>query len=182
MNPVAPIGAYAALCRELALPFAYPGAPTALMEAVDTGLLAEAFAWAATSPAAAGQTFNITNGDVLVPGHAWPRLAERFGLETGGEPPASLAAFFAEDSVQAAWTRLAQRHGLRLTTLPELLGESHHYLDLLLGARIAAKSLPVLLSTVKIRQAGFAAWRDSRDSLLNWLGRMADLKLLPPLR
>ena len=181
MNPVVSIGAYAALCRELGRPFAFPGSPNSLWEVVDTGLLAEAFAWAATSPSAANQTFNLTNGDVLVPAHAWSHIAERLGLATGGEPPASLATFFAEEAVQAAWTRLAQRHGLRLAMLPELLGESHHYVDLLLGARIAAKSVPVLLSTIKIRQAGFATCRDSAASLLHWLGRMAELKLLPPV-
>ena len=181
MNPVAPIGAYAALCRELDRPFAFPGASTALWEVVDTGLLAEALAWAATAPAAAGQTFNLTNGDVLVPAHAWRHVADRLGLATEGEPPASLATFFAEKEVQAAWARLVQRHGLRLGTLPELLGESHHYVDLLLGARIADKAVPVLVSTIKIRQAGFAACRDSTQSLLHWLGRMAELRLLPSL-
>ena len=146
------------------------------------GLLAEGFDWAATSPSAANQTFNFTNGDLLVPAHAWSHIAERFGLETGGEPPASLSAFFAEEVVEAAWTRLSLRHGLRIGTISKLLGESHHYVDLLLSARIAAKSVPVLLSTIKIRQAGFGACRDSRDSMLHWLGRMAELKLLPPMR
>ena len=182
MNPVAAIGAYAAICRELGRSFAFPGSPTALWEVVDTGLLAEGFDWAATSPSAANQTFNFTNGDLLVPAHAWSHIAERFGLETGGEPPASLSAFFAEEVVEAAWTRLSLRHGLRIGTISKLLGESHHYVDLLLSARIAAKSVPVLLSTIKIRQAGFGACRDSRDSMLHWLGRMAELKLLPPMR
>ena len=179
MNPVAPIGAYAALCRELGRPFAFPGNRDALWEVVDTGLQAEAFAWAAMSQAAAGQTFNLTNGDVFVPASAWPHIADRFGLEVDGEPPASLAAFFAEAEVQAAWSRLALRHGLRIQTLPELLGESHHYVDLLLGDRLAAKRVPLMLSTIKIRQAGFAACRDSLGSMLHWLDRMRDLKLLP---
>jgi hypothetical protein len=180
MNPVAAIGAYAALCRELDRPFAFPGQPAAMWEMVDTGLLAEALEWAANSPAAANQVFNITNGDVLVPAHAWPHIADRLGLSTGGEPPESLAAFFAEEEVQAAWSHLSVRHALRMGSLPELLGESHHYVDLLLGARIASKSVPVLLSTIKIRHAGFAACRDSRESLLYWLDRMIENKLLPP--
>ena len=179
MNPVAPIGAYAALCREIGRPFTSPGNPAALWEVVDTGLMAEAFHWAATTPAAAGETFNLTNGDVFVPAHAWPHIADRFGLEVDGEPPASLAAFFAEPEVQAAWARLAARHGLRIKTLPELLGESHHYVDLLLGDRLAGKKLPMLLSTIKIRQAGFAACRDSLGSMFHWLDRMAELRLLP---
>jgi len=179
MNPVAPLGAYAALCRELGRPFAFPGNPGALWEVVDTGLMAEAFLWAATTPAAAGETYNFTNGDVFVPAHAWPHIADRFGLAVEGEPPASLAAFFAEPDVQAAWARLALGHGLRIATLPELLGQSHHYVDLLLGDRLAAKRLPLLLSTIKLRQAGFAPCRDSLGSVLHWLERMAELRLLP---
>lgn len=182
MNPVAPIGVYAALCRELGRPFAYPGHADALWEVVDTGLMAEAFHWAATLPAAAGETYNVTNGDVFVPAHAWPHIAARFGLETEGESPASLAAFFAEPDVAAAWARLAGRHGLRLAALPDLLGQSHHYVDLLIGERLAAKRLPLLLSTIKIRQAGFAACRDSLGSMFHWLDRMTALRLLPPLR
>jgi nucleoside-diphosphate-sugar epimerase len=181
MNPVAPIGAYAALCRELGRPFAFPGHPGALWEVVDTGLMAEAFLWAALAPAAAGETFNVTNGDVFVPAHAWPHIADSYGLETGGDAPASLASFFAEPQVQAAWSRLASRHNLRHATLPDLLGQSHHYVDLLLGDRLAAKSVPLLLSTIKLRQAGFAPCRDSLASMLHWLKRMVELRLLPPV-
>ena len=181
MNPAAAIGAYAALCRELGRPFAWLGGAASVMELVDTGLLAEAFAWAAESPAARDQVFNITNGDVTVMAHAWPHLAAALGLSAQGQPPASLAAFFEEPETVAAWARLVDRHGLREASLPALLGESHHYVDLLLGARITGKSVPVLLSTIKLRQAGFGACRDSIASLRHWLGRMVELKLLPPM-
>lgn len=118
---------------------------------------------------------------MLVLAHDWPHLAAVMGRPNGGTPPVSLAAFFAEARTQQAWDRLAARHGLRVPTLSALLGESHHYLDLLLSPRLAEWPLPMLLSTIKIRQAGFSACRDSFDSLLNWLGRMVELKLLPPL-
>ena len=182
MNPVAAIGAYAALCRELALPFSYPGASGALLELVDADLLAEAFEWAALNPAAAGQTFNIANGDVFAPGQAWQHLAASLGLSGEGNAlPSGLARFFDEEGSLTAWARLAEKCDLRVRSLPELLGQSHHYLDLLLGARIANKPLPVLLSAIKLRQAGFASCRDSVLSLHHWLQRMVDLRLLPPL-
>jgi nucleoside-diphosphate-sugar epimerase len=180
MNPVAAIGAYAALCREMGLPFAYPGSAPTLWELVDTGLLAEAFAWAIEEPRAHGQTYNITNGDGFVLKHAWPELAASLGLIAGGQAPRSLPAFFAQPDAIAAWDRLKRRHGLRSPDLPALLGESHNYLDLLLGTRIADKTVPVLLSTIKIRQAGFAPCRDSLASLVRWLRQMAALRLLPP--
>ena len=107
MNPVAAIGAYAGLCRELALPFALPGQSAAIWEMVDAGLLAEAMAWAATAPAAAGETFNLTNGDVFVLRHAWPELARRLGLVADGPAPADFVSVFAAPPSQAAWAAIA---------------------------------------------------------------------------
>lgn len=182
MNLAAAFGAYAAICKELHRPFAYPGAVNALWELVDTGLLAEAFDWATQADAARNQIFNVTNGDVFGPRDAWPALADAFGLRKVEPVPASLVAFFAEPRVQAAWSRLVARHGLRVAALSDLLGQSHHYADLLLGKRIAEKAAPVLLSTIKIRQAGFDSCRDSSASLIHWIDQMVELKLLPPFK
>lgn len=181
MNPVAAIGAYAALCRERALPFTLPGNSAALWEVVDAGLLAEAIAWAATAAAAAGETFNVNNGDVFVLRHAWPELARRLGLIDDGTAQESFCSLFAAPKNRAAWAAIAARHGLAEHSLTALLGQSATYLDLLLAPRIADKASPVLLSTIKLRQAGFAACRDSLESLMTHIGRMVELRLLPPL-
>jgi nucleoside-diphosphate-sugar epimerase len=181
MNPVAAIGAYAALCRELRLPFALPGESAALWEMADACLLAEAIAWAMTDAAAIGATFNLTNGDVFVLRHAWSELACRLGLDCEGPAPADFRSLFAAPGSRSAWSAIAARHGLTESSLPALLGQSAAYLDLLLAPRIADKVSPVLLSTIKLRQAGFAACRDSLDSLVGQLRKMAQLRLLPPL-
>ena len=181
MNPVIPIGAYAAITRERGLPFAMPGSGNAIWELVDAGLLAEAMAWAADAGSAACQTLNITNGDVFSLRDAWPEIAALFGLAEQGTPPRSFADFFAQPESIAAWSAIASRHGLREPLLERLLGQSHHYIDLLGGERIAGKAQPVLLSTIKLRQAGFAGCRDSLSSLLAQLAAMTDLHLLPPL-
>ena len=181
MNPVAAIGAYAALCHELSLPLVLPGESEALSEMVDAELMAQAFLWAAEASEAANRTFNLTNGDIFVLRHAWPDVADALGLATTGDAPETFSTFFARPEVQSAWTVLARREGLALERLDDLLGESHHYIDLLLGAGIASKQTPALVSTIAIRQAGFNACRDSRDSLIRQLGRMVDLRLLPPM-
>ena len=179
MNPVAALGAYAAICRERKLPFVLPGAGDALLELTDAGLLAQAFEWAATGRAPSGQTFNITNGDVFVLAHVWVALAEWFGLSCIGPAPATFARFFSEPASEQAWEALARREHLTEPSLPRLLGQSHHYLDLLTSARVAAKSAPVLLSTIHLRQAGFAGCLDSRDALRRQLAQMVQLDLLP---
>lgn len=181
MNPVAAIGAYAAICRETGAPFVCPGEGEALFEAVDAGLLAEAFVWAAMNDLAVDQTFNITNGDVIVLPQIWSRLASSFSCTTQGPAVPSFAEFFGRPASVKAWSDLAARHGLREPQLDRMLGQSHHYLDLLTRRRSIQRSLPLLLSTIKLRQAGFGACRDSEDSLLHWLRRMTELQLLPNL-
>jgi len=42
-----------------------------------------------------------------------------------------------------------------------------------------ALAQPILVSTVKLRQAGFAACYDSEDTLRHWLQVMAERRLLP---
>jgi nucleoside-diphosphate-sugar epimerase len=181
MNPVAAIGAYAALCDELGLPFALPGDNEALLELIDTDLLAAALAWAADAPTAARQVFNITNGDVFVLRHAWAKLAEALGLAMGDAAPADFVSFFADPASRQAWSSIAAKHDLAEPSLDALLGQSHHYLDLLNGSRVGARPVPVLLSTIKLRQAGFADCRDSFAALIGQLERMTELRLLPPL-
>ena len=179
MNPVAAIGAYAALCHERGLPFGLPGDSEALWELVDAGLLAEAIDWAMAAPAAAGRTFNVTNGDVFVLRHHWSRIAEALGLEVGEPPAMGFADFFTLPENRVAWSAIAERHGLIEPSLAALVGQSDRYLDLLLSSRIAAKVSPVLLSTVALRQAGFGECCDSLASLLHQLRRMVELRLLP---
>jgi nucleoside-diphosphate-sugar epimerase len=179
MNPVAAIGAYAALCRARGLPFALPGASESLWQTVDADLFGDALVWAATSKAARNETFNFTNGDMFVLRHAWPDLAAALALDCDGPAPQSFAAFFADIENQAAWPAIAAREGLLIDDLDALLGQSHHYLDILTSTRIAEKAVPMIVSTIKLRQAGFAGCIDSLVSLRRQLSRMARLKLLP---
>ena len=181
MNPVAAIGAFAALCRARGQPFALQGESEALWEVVDAALLARAMAWATDSPWAAGETFNLTNGDVFVLRHAWQDLAQRMGLRVDGASGAGFHSLFNDPQAQADWAGIAAQHGLVEPSLAALVGQSDCYLDLLLASRIAAKVSPVLLSTIKLRQAGFTDCTDSFAALVSNLERMVELRLLPPL-
>ncbi len=181
MNPVAAIGAYAAICKERNLPFALPGTSEALLELVDADLLGKAFFWATRAREATNETFNITNGDTFVLRHAWPSLAKAMGLSSHGPAPTDLSSFFAEPQNRQAWKAIVSRCLLAELSLEQLLGQSHHYLDLLNGTRLGSKATPVLLSTIKLRQAGFQDCRDSSASLIAQIRKMTELRLLPPL-
>jgi nucleoside-diphosphate-sugar epimerase len=180
MNPVVAIGAYAALCRELRRRFDYPASGATMWEITDASLLAEALLWATDSPSAVRQTFNVTNGDVFVLQHDCPRIADRLGLAPGEARPGGIAALLSGEDAASAWRSIAARYQLRIDDLGALLGQSHHYVDLLLSERIIqAGGLPTLVSGIKIRKAGFSQCRDSLESLLFWLRRMSETGLLP---
>jgi nucleoside-diphosphate-sugar epimerase len=177
MNLVPVIGAYAAVTRELGLPFSFPGGAHYVWEAVDAGLVADVLVWAASAPAAAGQTFNVTNGDVFAWRDLWPALAEELGVDVGPDEPRRLATWLPAQA--AAWDAVVRRHSLRPLALDELLGESHHYADYCFRYGHDERPPDKFLSTVKLRQAGFAGCRDTEDVFWSWLARLVARRVLP---
>lgn len=178
MNLPPVIGAYAAICREEGRPFGFPGGASGVWEAVDTRLVANAIRWAATEPAAAGQHFNLTNGEVFAWPDLWPVLADALGVEPGPPDPLPLAEFLPAKA--AAWDRIVARHGLRPIAMPDLLGESHHYADMAFAYGRTKPPPPALLSTVKIKQAGFTEVRDTEETFAYWISVLQDRRILPP--
>ena len=178
MNPTPVIGAYAAICREEGSACGFPGAHVAIWEAVDARLVAQACIWAFEQPHARNEIFNITNGDVWVPGHQWAAICGILGVPVGPPAPVDFSRFALEKS--QVWDRIARRNGLRRIGLAELFGESHHYFNLLMcNGQPAAPWPPALVSTIKIRQAGFAPCLSTFESLRYWLGRLARRGSLP---
>jgi nucleoside-diphosphate-sugar epimerase len=178
MNLVPAIGVYAALERERGRSLSFPGGPPAVQEAVDARLLARALAWAADAPAAQGQIFNITNGDVFCWHDVWPSIAAVFAMEVG-EPRRQRLSDTMPGRADA-WAELVDRYGLRSPRdLGAFVGGSWAYADILFGSLGRDRRLPALLSTVKIRQAGFRDCIDTEDILCEWLIRFQERKLLP---
>jgi nucleoside-diphosphate-sugar epimerase len=177
MNPLLPVAAFAAIRKAEGLPFSYPGGAMQIGELVDSNLLAEAVVWAATAPAARNETFNIANGDLFSWREAWPALADAFGMQQGADEPMLLAEYLPPRA--GLWDRIVERDGLRPLGLMAFLGESHHYIDILTRPAAAVTGRPNVMSTIKIRQAGFGACRDSEDNLRAWIDEMRVRKLIP---
>jgi nucleoside-diphosphate-sugar epimerase len=177
MNLVPVIGAFAAICRELGQPFAFPGGAHYVWEAVDARLVGEVLCWAATDGAAADQTFNVTNGDVFAWRDLWPALADELGVEVGPDEPRRLATWLPEHA--AVWDDVVRRYGLLPSSLGTLVGESHHYADYCF--RYGHDDPPPFkfLSTIKLRQAGFGACYDTEDTFRYWLSTLVSRRILP---
>jgi nucleoside-diphosphate-sugar epimerase len=177
MNPLLPVAVFAALRREEGRPFSYPGGLPQLAEIVDATLLAEACEWAALAGEAQFETFNITNGDVFAWREAWPVLADALRVDVGPDEPLRLAEYLSARA--PLWNTIAARAGLRVLELPRLLGQSHHYIDLLLRGGTDPGRRPLLLSTIKLRLAGFSACRDSEQVIRRCIGTLRERRLIP---
>ena len=177
MNLPPVIGVYAAICKEEGKPFAFPGGPSYVWEAVDTGLVANAIRWAAEEPAAHGQHFNLTNGEVFQWRDLWPALAEVLGAQVGADDPVSLGEFLPQKA--DVWSKIVAKYGLRPLSMDEVLGESHYYADFCMAYGMAEPPPPAFVSTVKIKQAGFTEARDTEETFRYWLKVLQDRRILP---
>ena len=176
MNLPPIIGAYAAICRETGRPFSFPGGGPWVWEAADTRLVAAAIRWAAEAPAAAGQHFNLTNGEVFEWRDMWPALAKALGVEAGPDAPLSLAEFLPGNA--DVWDKIVAKHGLRPTKMADILGESHHFADF--AFMLGIPQGPVsFVSTVKVKQAGFTEVYDTEESFVHWIKVLQQRRILP---
>jgi hypothetical protein len=167
------VGAYAAICRELGVPFDFPGKPaayTTLSENTDCSVLARFIFWAMTEPRAANQAFNITNGDVYRWSRLWPRLADYFGLRIGVVRPMALERWMADKP--PVWQRIAARNGLRYADIADVASWS--YADF-----VWSMDWDHLSSMSRARAAGFELYEDSEDQFIRHLEACRAMKVLP---
>lgn len=178
MNLVPVIGVYAAICRHEDRPFSFPGGPSYLWQAVDARIVADALEWAAGDPLAWGETFNVANGDVVEWRNLWPAIGRALKLEVAADDRREMAPFLAEKA--PVWDEIVRRNGLRPIPLRQLLGESHHAMDHSFATAARRAPAPVIVSTVKLRQAGFDECLDTEDMFDHWFAELARRGVLPP--
>ena len=179
MNLPPVIGAYAALRHEEGLPFSFPGGADWVWEAADVRLVGGACLWAASEPAASGEIFNLTNGEVFTWRDMWPALAATMGVSVGPDEPLSLSTYLSERA--GLWQDVIRKYDLLPNELPMLLGESHHYADLCFNCGGQTPPPPTFVSTVKIRQAGFNDAYNTEESTCHWLTDLQTRRVLPRL-
>ena len=179
MNPIPAIGVYAALLKEAGQPLSFPGGPPRIFQAVDADLLARACAWAATSPAACDEAFNINNGEAFEWQTVWPAIADALGMEVGPPRPLSLAREMPKR--QAEWSAIVRKYGLRSPeSLEAFVGLSFFYADRNFAFGETSALPPTLVSTVKARQAGFQDCVDTEEMFRRLFRRFQERRWLPP--
>ncbi|MGZ5708312.1 MAG: SDR family oxidoreductase [Burkholderiales bacterium] len=167
------IAIYAAICKELGLPLCHPGTPgnyTALYQCTDSGLLARAMVWMATTPNCANQAFNITNGDLIRWEHSWPKIARYFGMEMGPRRNMSLVKFMADKG--PVWDRIVARHGLRPFAYQEIVSWAY-------GDFVFTPEYDVISSTSKARRYGFHECVDTDEMFVRLWNEMRADRIIP---
>jgi len=164
------------LSRELGRPLSFPGHPHLLTECTDARLVAGAIEWAWREPRAHGEAFNVANGDVIVWGTFFERLAEHFAMPLG--EPTALRPRDEMPRHAGLWRRVAEREGLRVADLDALVGLSWQYAEATWASR-RPFPVPPLVSTIKLRQFGFADCIDSERCIVEHLDAMRGHGYLP---
>jgi len=175
MNMGTTLAVYATLCRETGRPFRFPGSAaqwSGLTDMTDARLLARHLLWAATTPAAADQAFNVVNGDIFRWSWMWGRIAGWFGLDAqpfdGVVRP--LEQQMADDA--AAWRDIAARHGLAEPEIGRLVSPWHTDADL-------GRPIEVVTDMSKSRRLGFTAYQPTDDAFFDLFAQLRRDRLIP---
>ncbi|HYF58934.1 MAG TPA: SDR family oxidoreductase [Burkholderiaceae bacterium] len=173
INLPKPIAVYATLCKRLGLPLKFPGpegAYRAVHCASDVELLNKGMLWAATTPAAANQAFNMVNGDHFRWEHLWPKIAAWFDMEPGGVQQIDLELMMADKA--PLWDEIVREHGLLPTPFAEAANWSF--------ANYAfAPTWDIMLDNTKARTFGFQEFVDSEKMFMRIFDSFRAQRFIP---
>jgi nucleoside-diphosphate-sugar epimerase len=178
-NKLPVIGVYAAICEEAGLRFGFPGGALTIREATDVGLLSRAIRWAAEAPTASNEVFNVANGEIFTWRDVWPAIAETLGTEPGPDTPRKMAEFL--PAHRDLWPRIVEKYRLKPLTIDQVLGQSHFMADSSFSFGATEMPVPPIMSTVKIKQAGFTEACDTELSICHWLNVLIEQRVIPKI-
>ncbi|MEE5079617.1 SDR family oxidoreductase [Pseudomonas alliivorans] len=175
MNMATTLAVYATICKATGRPFVFPGSRVqwdSLTDMTDARQLAQQQLWAATTPEAANQAFNITNGDVFRWSWMWGQIADYFGLQAADFPaqPAPLEEQMADD--QKAWSEIVSKHQLKESDINRLISPWHTDADL-------GRPIEVVTDMSKSRKLGFTAFKASDDAFFEVFEKLRHERLIP---
>jgi nucleoside-diphosphate-sugar epimerase len=175
MNMGVTLAAYATICKETGRPFLFPGSATqwnSLTDMTDARLLARHLEWAATTPAARNQAFNVVNGDVFRWSWMWTRLADWFGLKPAPFPGEGIPLERQLADAGPIWTSIARKYHLAEEDLGVLASAWHTDADL-------GRPIEVVTDMSKSRKLGFLDYQATDDSFFDLFTRLRGARLIP---
>src|SRR6202023_3092081 len=173
MNLVTGLATYAAMSRELGLPLRYPGRRegwNTLQVTTDVELFGRATLWALGEDKARNEIFNVSNGDVYRWRQMWSELAAFYDIPVA--EPLAMSTVSEMREKGPLWDAMVARYGLFSTPYEQIA--NWPFVDYMLNF-----AEETLLSTIKIRQAGFADCIDTHQSLRRQLTRLREIRIIP---
>ena len=173
MNLVTALGAYAAMSRELRIPLRYPGRQAgwnALQETCDAELFGRAALWALGEEKTRNEIFNVSNGDVYRWRQMWGELAAFYEIPVA--EPLAMSTVSEMSEKAPLWNAIVDRYGLFLTPYEQIANWA--FVDYMLNF-----ADETILSTIKIRQAGFTDCIDTHVSFRRQLWKLRKMRLIP---
>lgn len=177
MSIVAALGVYASIFKHLGQPLRFPGGGSYVTSCTDSRLIAQAVEFVAQSRTAAGEIFNVVNGDVLVWQDLWPALARHFDMPVADPAPMRLTDEMPK--LAKAWDEIMELHHLEPFTMDHLIGGAWQFADHAFAYGQEHPPDRIVMSPIKIRQAGFPDCFDTEDAIVHWLERLQQRRILP---
>jgi hypothetical protein len=134
-----------------------------IVDHTDAGLLADATLWAATSPTAQNQAFNVNNGDIWRWCELWPRIASWFELASA--PPVRLSFHQLFVDYRAHWRELA---GQSLVEADILRLSDGKFADFVFGW-----NYDMFGDGSKLRRAGFTEMQATDDMFFRLFAQLS---------
>ena len=175
MNMGSTLAVYASICKQEGLPFVWPGSAAqwnGISDVTDARILAEQIIWAAVTPAAHNEAFNVTNGDVFRWSWLWGEIAGYFGIAAVGFDGEMHPLEERLSAYKASWEQIAKDNGLVQTDLNKVASAWHTDLDL-------GRPIEVMTSMAKSRKLGFTAYKDTRDSFFDLFDQLRKGRIIP---
>ena len=139
----------------------------------DARLLARQLEWAATTPAARNQAFNVVNGDVFRWSWMWGRIAGLVRPASRHPFPARARRWSSRWPMPRRSGRgIAQRHGLTEPDLNRLASAWHTDADL-------GRPIEVVTDMSKSRKLGFLDYQATDDCFFELLNTLRQARIIP---
>lgn len=174
MNLASVIAVYATLCKELNVPFRFPGSNQAyevLVNITDAEILSKGMEYVAANSICHNEIFNITNGDIFRWKHVWPVFADYFGLEIEEPQYFSLREYMADK--EDLWKKITEKYGLDPYSINDLANWPF-------GDFIFNVGYDAFFDVNKLRRFGFSEMhKPSVDSFLEAFETLRSNKIIP---
>lgn len=175
MNMATTLATYATICKETGRPFVFPGNPLqhrAVYDVVDARLLARQIAWAAVTPQAKNQAFNVANGDLFRWDWMWQQIADYFQLEVAPYPGHATPLVEQMKDAGPIWESIVEKHGLKTCKVEEIAPWWHTDADL-------SRPFESFMDLSKSRNLGFTDFKKSNTAFFDVFDRLRSEKIIP---